>query len=371
MSANKHTHEIRSAGSQSEELAALLDEVENEIRKYVFTSKPAIQAIALWIAHTWCFDAATVSPRLRLDSAVPGCGKTTVISVIQHLVKEPLPLSNVTAPVIYRVISQARPTLLMDEADTYLAKGELQGILNSGHNKSGAHVLRVDPKTGDVVKFSTWAPVVIAGLGRFTDPLESRCIRIMLQRRLPTEKLSHFVESAETLSAFRQLAERLERWASANVAALSAHSPAFPSELSNRDSDNWRAMFAIADFASPQWGERARLAAVHLTGAAADLHEAPLELLLADIRDVFEKANAPALPSKTIVDALKSLPDRPWSTWKSRLGLSANDLARFLRPLGIQSLTIRSNGTTMKGYYRKSFEDAFLRYCPKQSESKA
>ena len=56
----------------------------------------------------------------------------------------PLSTSNTTAAAIFRTIEAARPTLLIDEADTFLTNNEeIRGVLNSGHRRSGAFVLRL------------------------------------------------------------------------------------------------------------------------------------------------------------------------------------------------------------------------------------
>jgi hypothetical protein len=51
--------------------------------------------------------------------------------------------SNVTPAVVFRAIGRDRPTLLMDEADTYMEqRDDFRGILNSGHSRDAAVVLR-------------------------------------------------------------------------------------------------------------------------------------------------------------------------------------------------------------------------------------
>ena len=61
-----------------------------------------------------------------------------------------------------------RPTLLIDEADSFAKDNEeLRGILNSGHIKAAAHVIRNlkhKPR-----RFSTWAPKAIAMIGALAD----------------------------------------------------------------------------------------------------------------------------------------------------------------------------------------------------------
>jgi hypothetical protein len=61
------------------------------------------------------------------------------------VVARPLPTSNATVSTIFRVIEMARPTLLIDEADTFLRENdELRGIINSGHRKGGADPSHVE-----------------------------------------------------------------------------------------------------------------------------------------------------------------------------------------------------------------------------------
>src|SRR5262249_16510559 len=103
-------------------------------------------AIVLWVLFTHTFDAAEVSPRLAVLSPLPECGKTTLFSVLSRLVRRALLASNLTAAVVFRAIDQYRPTLLMDEADTYFEQrgDEFRGILNSGDTRDAAVVWRAD-----------------------------------------------------------------------------------------------------------------------------------------------------------------------------------------------------------------------------------
>jgi hypothetical protein len=94
--------------------------------------------LALWIVHTHAFEASSITPRLFITSPEKRCGKTTLLRVIQALVPKPLLASNITAAAIFRTVEIARPTLLIDEGDTFLRENEeLRGVLNSGHSKDG------------------------------------------------------------------------------------------------------------------------------------------------------------------------------------------------------------------------------------------
>jgi hypothetical protein len=63
-------------------------------------------------------------------------------------------------------VEKYRPTLLIDEADTFLGDhDELRGIINSGHRRSSAFVLRCDGDDQEPKSLSTWCPKAIALIG--------------------------------------------------------------------------------------------------------------------------------------------------------------------------------------------------------------
>ena len=146
--------------------------------EYVVLEDGATEGIALWAMHTHALDAFVISPRLAITSVVMRCGKTTLLDVLAKIVRRPLPTVNATAAAIFRVVDNLQPTILMDEADTFLAKNdELRGILNSGHRRNDAFVIRADGI------YSTWAPAAVAMIGRLPGTLEDRSISVRLKRR--------------------------------------------------------------------------------------------------------------------------------------------------------------------------------------------
>ena len=106
-------------------------------KEYLVLPGGAPEAMALWTLHTYCHDAAWISPLLIFSSPTKQCGKTTCLTLLGSIVDKPLPSSNVTAPTLFRGIDKLQPTLLLDEADTFLKDDEaMRGIINSGHNRS-------------------------------------------------------------------------------------------------------------------------------------------------------------------------------------------------------------------------------------------
>jgi len=85
-------------------------------------------------------------------------------------------MSNISSAALYRVIEKG-PTLLVDEADFFLPDNEeLRGVLNSGHTRATAFVLRVNRETGEVERFSTWAPKALALIGKLPATLSDRSV---------------------------------------------------------------------------------------------------------------------------------------------------------------------------------------------------
>jgi hypothetical protein len=128
------------------------------LRRYVILESEGYIAAALFILHAYALEASTISPRLAITSPEMQCGKTTLLSVLESLVPKPLKADNVTAAAVFRVVESARPTLLIDEADSFLKDNEeLRGVLNSGHRSNG-QAIRLVGDDHEARVFSTFCP---------------------------------------------------------------------------------------------------------------------------------------------------------------------------------------------------------------------
>src|SRR6202012_5993868 len=79
-----------------------------------------------------------------IESPEKRCGKTTLVSVLAALAHRPLIASNITVGALFNAIDSCRPTLFIDEADTFLSgNGAMRGILNSGNTWRTAYILRL------------------------------------------------------------------------------------------------------------------------------------------------------------------------------------------------------------------------------------
>jgi Protein of unknown function (DUF3631)/RepB DNA-primase N-terminal domain len=263
----------------------LLSALATAIRRHVVMSDAARDEAALWVVHAHMPDCFLVSPRLAVTSPVKGCGKTTLLDVLGRLVPRPLPTANVTSAALFRVVEGYKPTLLVDEADTFLPDNdELRGVLNSGHRKGGT-VLRTVGDDHEPRAFGTFCPTVIALIGTLPDTLHDRSVAIELKRRLRTETVESF--RPDRAGHLDVLVRKAARWAQDNADAITEADPKMPDGIINRMADNWRPLLAIATAAGGDWPGRAGNAAEAAHTAAASDDASRLELLLGDIRDAF------------------------------------------------------------------------------------
>jgi hypothetical protein len=344
----------------------VLDLTLHLIEQYGTTTKEERLVLGLWVLHTHVYQQFKITPRLALLSPVRGCGKTTLLELIEQLCVEPFRVDNLSAASIYhQLASQAQTTFLIDEGDNLGLRrdGVLRAVFNSGHRRGGA--------TGRVIggraqRFPTFAPVAVAAICELPLTLLDRSIVINMQRHARAD--AQIQQLDESDPAFPVLREEIQKWASN---CLLARDPEMPPSLHNRAADNWRVLIAIADDLG--FGEDARSAAVKLCADRID--EDPGVVLLTDIRTVFTTLGVDRIPSSVLVEALLGLDDGIWNEWRGEnenrvpRKLTQGELARLLRPFGIRPRTVwpalrRPGAKSSRGYYRSDFERSWAAYCP-------
>jgi putative DNA primase/helicase len=344
----------------------LLSDLIAGLRRYMVMDENETTATALWIVHCHALEAFNVSPRLAITSPEKGCGKTTLLDILGVMVPRPLSTANTGVAPVFRAIEMAQPTLLIDEADTFVRENnELRGILNSGHRKGG-HVLRTVGEDHEPRMFSTWSPLAIAMIGRLPDTLEHRSISVRLRRRRPGETVTLF--RIDRTDELERLARMAARWAIDNVGALSAADPVIPSILNNRAQDNCGPLLAISDQIGGEWPNIVRRAAEDMAATASGNDQSVGVMLLTDICDIFRIKGTDRLSSEDLLASLISRDDRPWPECKNGKPMTKAGLAHRLNKFGIIPENIRFAGTgVLKGYHLHRFEDAFSRYLPAQT----
>jgi len=353
--------------------ADLLAEVEDLLARFiVYPNSHALVAHVLWIVHTHCMERWDSTPRLVFEGPEKRCGKTRALEMTKLLVPHPELLANATAAYLVRKVSDpsGSPTILLDETDTIFGprakkdNEELRCILNAGYRR-GATVGRCVPTDSGgwtTENLPAYCAVALAGIGNLPDTIRDRAVVIRMKRRLSNERVEpHRPARPDPKAA--ALCERLASWAKEIAARVMEARPLMPPGIEDRAADVWEALFAVADAAGGEWGERARAAARALVAEFQE--EAPSEgvRLLADLRRIWvQRDDPPSMFTKDILEDLNALEEAPWAAWCGGQPLDSRDLANMLRPYGIRSTTVRIGSEVSKGYRRDDLWDAWERY---------
>jgi len=338
--------------------AALFSEIAATVRRFVVCEPEVAIAAALWCAMTWLMDTVDVAPLLHLKSPEKRCGKTVLLTLLRRMVSRPIAASNISPPALFRAIEAWRPTLLVDEADSFLRDNEeLRGVINSGHTRETAFVIRCEGEDFTPRNFTTWAAKAIAGIGNLADTIEDRAIILEMRRKLPTEKVKRLRHAEAGL--FEDLRAQLARFAEDHREAIRHAGPELPEELHDRAQDNWEALLSIADAAGGDWPKVARAAALALSGKEPETASVGVELLR-DIRLVFDGADR--LATAELIEKLVGDAEGRWKCFNRGAAISPRQLSAKLRPFGIRSKSV--GPTRLKGFEREQFAEAFSRYLP-------
>jgi hypothetical protein len=201
-------------------------------------------------------------------------------------------------------------------------------------------------------------------------PALCRAVIVRMRRRAPDEKVEPFRHRVHAPLG-EALRRRLAAWAEAVLHEATEARPEMPTGVEDRDADIWESLLAVADLATGEWPERARLAAVALVKAAREIEPSLNIRLLADLRTIFESREHKGgghLSTKTVLADLCSLENAPWNDLKGK-PITDNQLARRLRQYGVKPRTLRfEHNVIAKGYAREDLHDVWRRYLPPLSD---
>ena len=334
-------------------------QVEQTLRDYVYLpTSHYYTAIALWTFLTYVYDKLDVLPMLLITSPIMRCGKTTLLTVLEGLVNKALIASNISPSAVYRTVEKYKPTLLLDEADTGLAQNEeLRGIINAGHTKRTATVIRIGSKETNFEseRFNTFCPKTIAMIGKPRNTWIDRSIHIKMERKTKDIRIKKLpIDFYEQMKPLRQ---KLARWACSDLRQIEEEF-----DLSNdRAVDNWMPLITIAHSLNDGWLTKAKKAMMLIESGKSE-NDLKIELLQ-DIRQCFNE-KGDKVSSTALVDYLLQLEDRPWQDLRHGKGITPNTLANMLKNFDIKPRTIRIGDRTSKGYDLKDFKKVFSQYIP-------
>jgi len=352
----------------------ILDEMTAFVSRYnAFPSEHCAPMLALWYAHTHAAEHFYVTPRLILDSAEPGSGKTRVLEVAQFLVAAPEMTISATTAALFRMVSDGPITILFDEVDAIFnprAGGnyeDLRALLNAGYKRS-ATVSRCvgDARAMKVEKFPVYAPAALAGIaGHMPGTITTRAITVHMRRRAPDEEVEPFRERTVEREA-APLRDQLAAWIDTVADRLASAAPTMPDGVTDRSAEIWEPLLAIADAAGDHWPDTARAACRHFVLDTATPGSGSLGVrLLADLRELFTARNTDRLTTTDILTALNAMDDAPWGELSGK-PLDNRRLAKMLGRYDVKSRDLKQpGGNVIKGYrLEDGLGDAFRRYLP-------
>jgi hypothetical protein len=276
-----------------------------------------------------------------------------------------LQAANISAPALFRAIEKWTPTLLIDEVDSFLRENEeARGILNSGHTRSSAFVIRCEGDDHEPTRFSTWGAKALCGIGQLADTLADRSIPLRLSRKKANEQTENIRHVAPDY--WGSLRSKIARWTDDHRDVISRARPDLVDGLHDRANDCWEPLLAIANAIGGDWPQRAREAAKALHGADSDASSSGVELL-ADIRQIFQRKGITRLFTTDLLKALVEDDEGPWATWNRGQPMTARQLSNRLKGFDVRPTQVRIGEGNRRGYDLIDFADAFARYLPEGS----
>jgi putative DNA primase/helicase len=341
--------------------SSLMFDLVAAVRRHTVLPEVDSILIALWVVFTHLYHLFGIAPSLAVTSPEKRCGKTNLMIFLSRLCRAPYATSNMSEAAIYRRIEKEKPTLLMDEAETFMTKSKTMiGILNSGYKRTMGGVERVG-KNG-LEKMTTFCPKAIAMIGEMPETLKDRSIHIRLERKSPDEKVETVPEQGpDELSL---LCSRLVRWVADNSNAVARVKPEALGLNNDRAEDNAKPLLAIAAIMGGNWLERAQ-GAFEAHAEAEDKTLSHGEWLLTDTARAFAHRASSQLLTADLLDFLYAQEEAPWRTFNHGRAMTARDLAGMFKQFGISSIQMRHGSGQEKvgrGYQREQFTQVFARY---------
>lgn len=367
-SAHKHSKKTAHIAPNNEPGAALLNDVQTFIKRFLVMSEDQARVCTLWVAHTYMADAANYTPYVWINSAVKQSGKSRLIEVLHCLTNNPLKADSISSAALARIVAAESPTLFLDELDAMFKRDSemsesVRGILNSGFQRGGVYI-RCDGVSLEPVKFATFGPKVLAGIGSLPDTITDRSIPIALKRRTKDEPAEPF-RLTEVDADASKLRDRLAGWAAVHFKECADFRIPRGMQLSDRQIDISEPLLAIAAACGEAWLDATKESLYHLFSSQEAEDQAKAVMLLQDIRVVFDARKTPELGSNELAHDLALMDGRPWPEWYRGQAITVAQIARQLRPFQIFTDQIRdAEGKKQRRYLRSRFEDAWQRYCP-------
>lgn len=343
----------------------LLDEIKALLKEHVYCQEDYYNAITLWIVFTWFIDVVNFSPILNIKSPQKRCGKSTLLEFLDKLTYRSFVVNNITPAAFFRLFDAHRPTLLIDEADTYIHNNEnFRSFINAGHKRGNSTVIRADTsgnKSLAPVTFNVWGAKAISGIGNLAPTIVDRSITIKLVRKSVKTKLKKVIHTKEEV--FNTIKAKIYRLVLDNHSIVKASEPLMPEYLNDRVRDNWEPLFAIADVTGGHWSKTIRDTAVNLSKNYIENEDVEITLLKT-IKEYFQSNKTTKVHSYQLISFIVEDETSVLSTFNHHRPITPAQIASILKGFDIFPKNIRIGNVNKKGYEYDSFINVFDAYLP-------
>lgn len=355
---------------------ALFDEMLNMVTRFTVCDRPYAIAATLWCGMSWLMAHLRVAPFAMITAPALGCGKTVMLEVMSMMSFRSFLASSTTEAVLFRLLDRDKVSLFLDESDRSLSpeRQTLIGVLNASYSRRSAITSRCEGDDHTPRTFATWGAKAFAGIGSLEETMLSRAIRIVMRRKLPSERIENIRKpSRANEAAFILLRRKLARFAADVDVEAFERDPALPPGLENRGEELWMAICTVAELVGGAWPAMAREAAAYAvaTQVPAQSNE---EELLSDVCEAFKSQDKDFLSTDDLIKELCKDLEAPWATFNRGKEVTPRQLAKRLKGFGASPMVKRLGNHTVRGYHLDSLRDAFTRYrpvCPVESVTSA
>jgi hypothetical protein len=317
--------------------------------------------LALWVMHTYIFEAFDATPYLALTSPMKQCGKTQLCTVLELLCPRAEVNLLVTGPTLFRMVESYKPTLILDEAEALGTKSpriqDLLSVLQSGY-KPGGTVKRTIG--GEVKEFRVFCPKAFAVIGDVPEVLRDRCLSVPMRRKRSDEVVERLRRRFATCWAEGTRASA-ERWTNEHIHEIQRQYERLSlPELSDRDEELWLPLFAIAAVAVPARVGELQATAIRMSRQKRrkDSVDAELIRLLGDLRIVTASEGGPGVWTENLLSGLRKVPEGIWGN------MTSTKLAMMLRAFDVEPDQVFMKGQNKRGYNLKRLREVIDNYLP-------
>lgn len=340
--------------------AELLDEIKETIKQYVIADDETFTVATLWACFTWFIDVVSYAPIANVTAPEKRCGKTKLLSTLKRLSYKSFSTSNISPAALFRLIELHKPTLFVDEVDTFLKEhNEMKGMINAGYTRETAFIVRCVGEEQEPQPFSIWGAKLLCGIGKIADTLHDRSITLKLRRKTIGETVKNIDKSDPR--EWQILRAKLARFAKDHSEQLETIQPDPIKGLHDRANDCYEPLLQVAILAGGHWLETVKKAALVLNGTEEESDSIRTELLR-DIQTIFTTKRIERIFSHELVNELNADNEANWCVWNNGRGITPRNLAKYLKEFGIVSKSMRIGFDNAKGYSKKQFTDTFNRY---------